>query len=204
MATPPTGLTCPSRRPALLFPQTRRMFNGDDPPSMLTGRSDFAINAGDGAPEGPLGRGRGEGPPVGALAFISQYPWWWKEANGQPPERLFSGISFVCSRIRARQVVDGLSRTYLVGEKYLNPHAAFSGTDRGDNENYLAGFNNDTSRSTLHPPGQDRAGIAFSDRFGSSHPDSLSMAFADGSVRGVAYAVSPVVHRAAGHRADGR
>lgn len=204
LATPPSGLTCPSRRPALLFPQRRTMFNSDDPPSMLTGRTDFAINAGDGAPEGPLGRGRGEGPPVGAMGFIDRYPWWWKDNKGQPPDQLFSGLSFVCSRIRPRHVVDGLSKTYLAGEKYLDPQAAFTGTDLGDNENYLAGFNNDTSRSTLHPPRQDRAGTAFSDRFGSSHPESLSMAFADGSVRGVAYSISPAIHRAAGHRADGR
>jgi prepilin-type N-terminal cleavage/methylation domain-containing protein/prepilin-type processing-associated H-X9-DG protein len=204
IGTAAAGFNCPSRRGTVAFPLKRLVFNSDIPSSMRVGRTDYAINAGDAAAEGPSGRGRGEGPPPGALGFIERYPWWWKKDGSQRPESLFSGVSFVRSRVRVSQITDGLSKTYLLGEKYLNPDATSTGTDRGDNENYLAGFNNDSSRSTMLAPLQDRAGLASPERFGSRHPGSLSMAFCDGGVRPVTYEIAARIHRTAGHRADGR
>ncbi|MFM1904545.1 MAG: hypothetical protein RLZZ440_2445 [Planctomycetota bacterium] len=204
IGTAAAGFNCPSRRGTAAFPLKRLVFNSDIPSSTRVGRTDYAINAGDGAAEGPIGRGRGEGPPPGALGFIDRYPWWWRRDGSQRPESLFSGVSFVRSRVRVSQITDGMSKTYLVGEKYLNPDATATGTDRGDNENYLAGFNNDSSRSTMASPLQDRAGLSLPDRFGSPHPGSLSMAFCDGSVRPLDYEIAASIHRAAGHRADGR
>jgi hypothetical protein len=128
------------------------MFNSDRPLNMQAGKSDYAINAGDGAAEGPAGHGRGEGPPPQALMSIGTYPWWWREGACRKPEDRFTGLSFVCSAVRPADVNDGLAHTSLIGEKYLDPGAAETGTDPGDNENYLAGFNNDSSRSTRHPP----------------------------------------------------
>ena len=197
------GFNCPSRRSALGFPVRRGLTNGDLPVTMLVVRSDYAINAGDGVSEGPRGSGLGEGPPGGALRFVDAYPWWWRR-HARRPQDHFTGLSFVCSRVRAVDVGDGLSKTYLLGEKYLNPDAAATGRDPGDNENYLAGFNNDTSRSTRVPPLQDRSGFFAPERFGSPHSRAFSMALADGSVQSVAYDIDPAIHRAAGNRCDGR
>jgi hypothetical protein len=203
IATAVNGFNCPSRRGSTAFPLRRFMFNSDRPMNMQAGKSDYAINAGDGAAEGPAGHGRGEGPPPQALMSIGTYPWWWREGVSRRPEDHLSGLSFVCSAVRPADVTDGLAHTYLIGEKYLDPGAVDTGTDPGDNENYLAGFNNDSSRSTRRPPLLDQPGAAHPDRYGSAHPEAMAMAYGDGSVRPVAYTVSPEVHRSAGHRRDG-
>jgi prepilin-type processing-associated H-X9-DG protein len=40
--------------------------------------------------------------------------------------------------------------------------------------------------------------------FGSAHAEGFQMAFADGSVRGVAYTIAPLTHRRLCNRSDGQ
>ncbi len=77
-------------------------------------------------------------------------------------------------------VSDGLSNTYMVGEKYLNPDSYYDGSDPADNESMYAGMDNDTHRTTYcpvplpadyvpdHAPMQDTAGNLNMYTFGSS------------------------------------
>lgn len=137
------------------------------------------------------------------MVQANQYAWWWIAEGFASPEAKYTGICLARSKVKLAQVLDGLSKTYLLGEKYLNPQNTENGHDSGDNENYLAGFNNDSSRSTRSPPAQGKAGTLYADRFGGPHPGGVMMASVDGSVRVVGYDVDPSIHRSAGNRRDG-
>jgi hypothetical protein len=54
-----------------------------------------------------------------------------------------SGISFERSEVPMRQVIDGLSRTYLIGERQIPDADYKTGYNMGDNEIGCTGFNND-------------------------------------------------------------
>ena len=125
-----------------------------------------------------------------------------------------SGVVFGRSEINFRQIEDGTSNTYMVGEKYMSTDNYLDGLDEGDNEPAFSGNNNDTLRTTSminksNKPlqlGPDKPGT--SDEigelmFGSAHSSGFNMAFCDASVRFVSYDVDPEIHRTHGHRADG-
>jgi hypothetical protein len=106
------------------------------------------------------------------------------------------------SRITAAHVRDGLSRTYLVGEKYLSVGNESTGMDQSDDWSMYTGYQDDVCRTTYQPPG--RAGNELKTcRFGSSHPAAWHVAFCDAAVRGLSYEIDPAVHRSLGNRADG-
>ena len=50
-----------------------------------------------------------------------------------------TGVSYTCSMIKAADITDGTSDTYLAGEKYLDPDAYMTGQDDADNEAALVG-----------------------------------------------------------------
>jgi prepilin-type N-terminal cleavage/methylation domain-containing protein/prepilin-type processing-associated H-X9-DG protein len=200
---------CPSRRAAHAYPynQTNPFFdpqNGMHPQEVA--RSDYAANAGDGD---------------GGLNFWikedKQFEKWtlqwvipnYKNLAGQswPPFDGQTGINYTGAEIKIKHIVDGLSKTYMVGEKYLNAEQYESDgtTDGGDNASMYQGFDWDVNRWTavLYPPLQDRAGLESYGSFGSAHPGGFNMAFCDGSVQTVSYDIDPEVHRRQGNRLDG-
>jgi prepilin-type processing-associated H-X9-DG protein len=126
--------------------------------------------------------------------------------NGQTwlTDPIATGICYQRSEVRAAHVRDGLSNTYLCGEKYLNPMAYFNGLDGGDNESWATGQKNDTEReaSTNRLPLQDTPGVSYFDRVGSAHPGGLNMAMCDGSVRPIAYGINGQTHQNLGQRND--
>ena len=61
-----------------------------------------------------------------------------------------TGVSFAVSMIRAGDVTDGLSSTYLLGEKNMDPDHYTDGNQGGDNEWALAGFDYNTYRFADH------------------------------------------------------
>jgi prepilin-type N-terminal cleavage/methylation domain-containing protein/prepilin-type processing-associated H-X9-DG protein len=109
--------------------------------------------------------------------------------------------------VRIADITDGTSTTLLVAEKRLNLYYIGQGNRSDDNEGYSGGNDWDTMRNANSPPAPDtRAptpenGFA---EFGSSHPSGLHVAFADGSVRHVAYTVNPSVFARLGTRSDGQ
>ena len=118
----------------------------------------------------------------------------WKSTDG------LSGVIFQRSELRLTEIRHGTSNTFLLGEKYLNPDAYGTGRDYADNENLYAGFDNDNSRCTFFPPLRDLPGYADTFRFGSAHPVGLNMAYCDGSVHFISFAVDPLVFAQAGSR----
>ena len=116
---------------------------------------------------------------------------------------------------RLKDVTDGLSQVFLVGEKFLTTDRWTTGTDPADNENMLVGYDNDNYRSSspvYFPPRQDaRASVVAAagggNRFfvwGSAHVGGFNMALCDGSVRPIRYTIDQASFARFGNRRDGQ
>ncbi len=185
------AFSCPSRRspgtvPTTYTSSTWPIINMNSPDQLS--RSDYAINEGD--------RSDAE-----SWSFPSSYTaaatFSWDDTS------LATGVSFPRSQIRMADITDGVSNTYLVGEKYMNSDCYETGGDYGDNEGMYSGCANNTTRVTYEPPLQDIAGIMHYNDFGSAHSNGLNMAMCDGSVQQISYSIEPDVHRCLGNRKDG-
>jgi prepilin-type N-terminal cleavage/methylation domain-containing protein/prepilin-type processing-associated H-X9-DG protein len=194
-STPMPLFNCPTRRAGELFPSTRTEgyygnYAGIVQPPYLA-RTDYAACAGsdgnDQIDQGPVSLAAGDA--------MNEAAW----ANGVPAGG-YKGIIFRRSEVKLSDITAGVSNTYLLGEKYLDPDKYGSGTDKADNETLYSGFNNDINRCTSLPPKQDYPGSPDTLRFGSAHPAALNMAYCDGSVRGVEYSVNADIHLKAGRR----
>ena len=185
-------INCPSRRESRPYGTAWRNFhahnactyqNGD-----MVGRLDYAANAGS-QPQNELSGG-----PATVAAGLD---------NFNPNTKPYTGVFFVTSNIKIGQLEDGTSKTYLVGEKYLNPEHYTTGGDAADNENWCTGFNNDNHRTGRLQPLRDRPGLGNTTAFGSAHDATWNVAFADGHVEAKSYDIDINVHRSAAHRGDG-
>jgi len=106
---------------------------------------------------------------------------------------------------RIADIADGTSLTLLVSEKRLN--IRFLGkVQKDDDTGYATGWDPDTIRQTEIPPAPDYTAPTGDGgrRFGSSHPSGFNAAFADGSVRPIAYSVPLSVFKALGDKSDGQ
>jgi hypothetical protein len=125
-----------------------------------------------------------------------------------------TGVIYSQAGIKNNEISDGLSNTYLIGERYINPDFYTSSVSSGNDQGWTAGHDFDTFRGTdykasdpvtssNYAPRRDRAGIEERKQFGSAH-DIYNMALCDGSVRGYRYSISPVTHFRLGNRMDGQ
>jgi prepilin-type N-terminal cleavage/methylation domain-containing protein/prepilin-type processing-associated H-X9-DG protein len=174
---------CPSRRAGGPFPNAFGYTYGETtgvPPWLA--RTDYAANSGSQNNDEFFG-----GPPSLAAGDDPSFSW--------PDTSWLTGVSFQRSQIGFKDITNGTSNTYMVGEKYLNPDHYFTGTDPSDNENMYVGYNNDVFRCGHSVPLKDLKGLTDTLRFGSMHPSGLNMAFCDGSVRLVAYDIDRAVHQ---------
>ncbi|MCA9271065.1 MAG: DUF1559 domain-containing protein [Planctomycetales bacterium] len=113
-----------------------------------------------------------------------------------------NGVSYPLSTVKDAMIRDGMSGTYLIAEKSLNPDSYTNGVDSADNENAYIGDNGDIRRNTANPPLRDRAGVASADIFGSAHSPGFHAAFCDGSTRIISFKIDPDTHLRLGNRAD--
>lgn len=194
---------CPSRRQNRLYPRPRGIANRNRSGHNEAGALDYAGNGGD---------RRSFYPGPDSIAGAASYNW-----DTYQVQSLCTGISLPRALIRAAHVRDGMSNTYLCGEKYLNPNNYTTGWDNADDAGMYEGFAHDTYRyagdwnpastSADDPwkPLQDRAGYTGElwDNFGSAHSGTLRMAFCDGSVRAINYSINPQTHRDLANRRDG-
>jgi prepilin-type processing-associated H-X9-DG protein len=195
-------VNCPSRRRATVYPYgwggaTQYTPYGSAMVTVMA-RSDYAACAGDGY------YAESSAPTDLASANTLTRNNNWSSMLHELPWP--NGISFLRSEVKMCDITDGTSNTYMLGEKFLAPDFYFNGTDGGDNESMLNGYDNDTHRSTnaAWMLMQDTPGYAGGYRFGSPHTNGCMMAFCDGSVQIIAFSISPEIHRCLGNRMDGK
>jgi prepilin-type N-terminal cleavage/methylation domain-containing protein len=108
--------------------------------------------------------------------------------------------------VRAKHVKDGLSKTYLVGEKAVSSDLYLSGTDEGDQGTIFDCPRGSCVRFAKRVPGHDvrRADNCWNcHNFGSAHPTSWNVVYCDGSVHSLTYEMSFLTHQALATRAAG-
>lgn len=191
-------INCPSRRTEGLFTAggTANAHNAANlTGGGLVGRGDYAASVGHG---GGFDHG---GPPSIKIVDLGFYDWETTKLGGMENGRL-TGVSFQRSEVGFQHIVDGSSKTYLCGERYLNPEHYLTGMASGDNETWCTGANNDNFRSAAGVPRRDRVGVSDSRSFGSAHTAAWQVAWCDGHVSAESYAIDPRVHQCNANRDD--
>ena len=126
-----------------------------------------------------------------------------------PDEKDQSGINFLGAEISFREITDGTSHVYMVGEKYMNADMydapSEEGGDGGDNHSCFQGFDWDVNRwATVEwPAQQDRPGFDAFQGFGSAHAGVWQAVFCDGSVHSLLFDMDNVTHMRLANRFDG-
>ena len=175
--TPVPSLYCPTRRAPIAYPlvHAAQEAYGD-----LGARTDYAINGGNTTDEG------GGSELVGGANITVKDDGVWSLGRHTAP----------------RYIVDGLSKTYLVGEKAMDTLHYTTGEDVGD-RGPIAGLSNNTGatnsyvRFAARPPIQDIPNnCAACHNFGSAHFAGWNVSMADGSVRSHSYDMDIQFHRA--------
>ncbi len=244
LGTPISYLNCPTRRPAVLYPWLSSyswftfQTNMTDPASTHyeVARTDYAMCGGDywtyaAWPHAVQNAFAGPDPQpnsTGGYLYIdgpgyhdaqdcatttALSPYW---PAGVPGPARANGVSFALSMIRASDVTDGLSNTYLLGEKNMDPDHYLDGNQGGDDEFALQGFDYDNYRFAndytncpnctqydVAGPHPDTPGYEYGLSFGGAHLPGFNMALCDGSVRMVSFTIDLTVHSHLSNRRDG-
>ncbi len=199
--TPLTFFNCPTRRGLALVtvgPYVMAYTNSSYHNTNYTTtnfRGDYAINNG----EVLIGNAE-PGPPD--LATADADPNNLNYFTNNPG---FNGISSCRSTVSVREVTDGTSKTYLIGEKNINAYDYSDGGDPGDNESAYCADDLDMRRCTGigNSPSPDALGAFNYTSFGSAHADVWLAVFCDGAVHSIAYDLDAQTHRRLGIKNDG-
>ncbi len=134
---------CPTRAAARLSPSRPTVVpaNVDWPPGADLAKNDYAVNGGDYyVPPGP-------GPTTLEEGDSPAYPW--------PGTRKATGICYVRSSIEPATVRDGMSNTYLIGEKFVSTLYYNTWDDLGYDQSLYSGDCVDIARWTMSTPLRD-------------------------------------------------
>jgi prepilin-type N-terminal cleavage/methylation domain-containing protein len=211
---------CPTRRRADSFPFTLgsgTYVNATEPPTVA--RTDYA---GCGGSQGF--NTNGFSPVYGPdISFLAKSEAEVEAFFSNRKVKEMNGISHLRSETKPRQVSDGLSKTYTVGERFIHFLRYEDGTAGDDNQSWDCGYDWDSYRWTniKNPSGaflaRDGKGLypgepvgdsmtlssINNQNFGSAHAQVFHMAFGDGSVHAMPYDIDLNIHQALGSRNDG-
>ncbi len=184
---------CPSRRPAILYHYTDDCVNLDK--NHLCAKTDYAGLCGDVYTNFTTG---------GPSTYNDGDSWsenqWESQIYGNPTTT--TGIFFLHSKTKLKDVIDGTSHTYMAGEKYLNPDDYYAGTNSDNDQPWSKGCDVDTVRWVNNPPQRDRRGQTDPSLFGSAHSSTVNMVFCDGAVHSISFEIDKETHRRLGNRKD--
>jgi prepilin-type N-terminal cleavage/methylation domain-containing protein len=145
--------------------------------------------------------------------------------NGVRAKFCQNGVIYIRSEIGVRQIEDGTSNTYLIGEKQVNPDeyggdtstAVGAHLSQATNQAAYCGYEWDNQRRAWNPyfevsesqketakPRPDTPGYSGTASFGSAHPSAFHMVFCDGSVHSISYDVDLYTHSYLANRLDGQ
>lgn len=174
---PVSTLHCPSRRDArpypLVEPYVSRYGNSG-------ARTDYAMNGG----------------PAKEL-FGSERPSTlpWIKVTGD-------GAWIMGRRVKFSRILDGLSHTYLIGEKAIDLNKIDTGTSFGD-RSPISGYHSEQMSSHSYvryaarsPKIDTYDNCLECHDFGSTHPAGWNAAFADGRVTTISYSLDLLIHKA--------
>jgi prepilin-type N-terminal cleavage/methylation domain-containing protein/prepilin-type processing-associated H-X9-DG protein len=187
--TPVTVFFCPSRPRRPVLPRNPVLVPYNAEAVEAVAKTDYAVNEGDyitDTREGPKTLADGDRP--GGYA--------WQDT------RKATGICFQRSEIKPRDIKDGLSQTYLIGEKYVSRLHYDDFEDPGYDQSMFSGVDLDLNRWVLKSPRTDDDAVD-ERRFGSAHAGGCFFAFCDGHVRFISENINPHVHQLLGNRKDG-
>ena len=164
-------------------------------------KTDYAMNGGRAAPSITAGLSFNGGPGIGALAAADSTI----NASYTAAQLNCDGISHWRSQIKLRQVSDGTSKTYMLGEKYLNFATNTAITSGSDNQSWEIATDWDTYRFGQVAPDFDSNpdAVANNTNFGSAHSGTFNMVMCDGSTQVIPYDISLATHTALSGRKDG-
>ncbi|MBN1909728.1 MAG: DUF1559 domain-containing protein [Pirellulales bacterium] len=210
LQTPIPAMNCPSRRAAVLYPTGMHPSRGtmqSNPKVSATvhevARSDYAASGGTVALDCSANNSGFNfyGPDTVAETETPAGEEGWKKIA-----ELANGVFYPGSELSASDIRDGLSNTYMFGEKHINPDDYETGLNQGDNEYMYTGDNGDITRwsGTGYKPRQDTPGDGTWTVFGSSHPDGFCMVFCDGSVQYINFEIDLYTHGYLADRNDGQ
>jgi hypothetical protein len=202
-SSPLNVLNCPTRRAAINYPVAYPGFFIGQPylcGALTVGtRVDYAVNGGE--------NWCGLGPGPAGLAGLSTY--------GFPSPKPNTGIMMCHNRYKFTDIEDGLSNTFMIGEKSICPDYYATGQTLGDDQGPFVADERDSYRAAawdsgpnsstanLMPPAQDSLGVDNSFGFGSAHSGGLYFVLCDGSVRFINYSITEPVYRHLANRKDG-
>jgi prepilin-type processing-associated H-X9-DG protein len=191
---------CPTRHPSASFLRNHPtpFVNIEDPMPRLIGKSDYAANAGSLYTAG-VGDGNANYPPN------PSFKWSNEPGSLYSTVERSNGVIVRAGGLPLNKITDGTSKTYLIGERYLETQCYLSNDCCDNDQGWDMGWDYDTNRGTLEAPARDQAGSGdCSINFGSAHPGGFNMGFCDGNVRTMRYDIDPAVHKSLGARNDGK
>ena len=128
---------------------------------------------------------------------------------------LCNGVVYQRSQVRASKIRDGMSNTYLIGEKNIDPNCYYTHSAPGDSQSMFTGWDEDNTRyggidshndtPKEYPLFPDTPGVDdYHQCFGGPHAGVCMFVFCDGSVHSIDYSIDIMIHHSLAARADGK
>lgn len=205
VSTPVAAFQCPTRRRLIAYPFVQysplanNLTSCTDVGGCQVARSDYTANNGN---VNSIDCGGGPGSLDGGATF--DFPCDNRGIN----KKLQNGVITQASTVRVAQIVDGTSKTALIGEKAMDPNHYETGQGLNDDQSWATGVDYDSQGYTgrtgfVYVPSQDRVGADVRFYFGSAHVGGMNMSFCDGSVRVIDYDMDERPYKWLGSRDKG-